>query len=160
MLAPESLSEGAVSNDPLQLVTVGDIYRRRVSFGTPIWASLVVLGVAWIATGVSCPPMHPVLKMAVAGAAVLTAVTLLGGVVLRSVISIAGVTLVNQLGPTAINVYLGNMIPAFGWAFSAMTLLSAIRLAVVVMTEYTLDKTQEKITCKAGETVLALPLVL
>ena len=62
-------------------------------------------------------------------------------------------TLVNQLGMTAIKVELGNMIPAFGWTSFALTLLSAIGLAAVVVTEYTLEKTQEKITRKAEEAV-------
>jgi len=62
-------------------------------------------------------------------------------------------TLVNQLGMTAISVQLGHMIPAFGWTSFALTLLSAIGLAAVVVTEYTLEKTQEKITRKAEEAV-------
>ena len=62
-------------------------------------------------------------------------------------------TLVNQLGLTAINVHLGNMIPAFGWTSFALTLLSAIGLGAVVVTEYTLEKTQEKITRKVEEAV-------
>ncbi|PWW73983.1 hypothetical protein C7212DRAFT_299341 [Tuber magnatum] len=71
--------------------------------------------------------------------------------VLQNVTSTAVATLVNQLGLTAINVHLGNTIPAFGWTSFALTLLSAVGLAAVVVTEYTLEKTQEKITRKAGE---------
>jgi len=62
-------------------------------------------------------------------------------------------TLVNQLGMTAIKVELGNMIPAFGWTSFALTLLSAIGLVAVVVMEYTLEKTQEKITRRAEEAV-------
>lgn len=62
-------------------------------------------------------------------------------------------TLVNKLGLTAINVHLGNMILTFGWTAFALTLLSAIGLGAVVVTEYTLENTQEKITRKAEEAV-------
>ena len=45
------------------------------------------------------------------------------------------------------------MILTFGWTAFAPTLLSAIGLGAVVVTEYTLEKTQEKITRKAEEAV-------
>lgn len=85
-----NLTAKEVGGDPLQLVAVGDIYRKRISFSAPIWASLVALGVAWIATGVACIPVipvHPVFKKVAAGAAALAAVTLLGGMVLQNVTS-------------------------------------------------------------------------
>ncbi|CUS12731.1 unnamed protein product [Tuber aestivum] len=149
-----NLTAKEVGGDPLELVAVADIYRKRISFSTPVWASLVVLGIAWIATAISCLPVipvHPVFKKVAAGAAVLATVTLLGGMVLQNVTSTAVATLVNQLGLTAINVHLGNMIPAFGWSSFALTLLAAIGLAAVVVTEYTLEKTQEKVTRRAEE---------
>jgi len=38
-------SQREAGGDSLQLVTVGDIYRKRICFSAPIWASLVALGV-------------------------------------------------------------------------------------------------------------------
>jgi len=49
-----------VSSSSLQLVTVRDIYRKRICFSAPIWASLVALGVAWMATSVFCLAVIPV----------------------------------------------------------------------------------------------------
>ena len=85
-----NLTAKEVGGDPLQLVAVGDIYRKRISFSAPIWASLIALAVAWIATGVSCMPVipvHPVFKKVAAGSAALATVTLLGGMVLQNVTS-------------------------------------------------------------------------
>ncbi|RPA92233.1 hypothetical protein L873DRAFT_1710820, partial [Choiromyces venosus 120613-1] len=92
-----------------------------------------------------------VFKRVAAGAAGLATITLLGGMVLQHVTSTAVATLVNQLGLTAINVHLGNMIPTLGWTSFALTLLAAIGLTAVVVTEYTIEKTQEKVTRKAEE---------
>ena len=61
-------------------------------------------------------------------------------------------TLVNQLGLTAINVHLGNLTPAFGWTSFALALLCN-RSRCCGGTEYTLDKTYEKIMRKAEEEV-------
>ena len=54
---------------------------------------------------------------------------------------------------TAVNINLGNMMPAFGWTSCTLTLLSATGLAAVVVTDYTLRKEQEKITRKAEKAV-------
>ncbi|PUU81661.1 hypothetical protein B9Z19DRAFT_584048, partial [Tuber borchii] len=116
---------------------------------------LVGLGVAWVATSVSCLaviPVQPVFRKVSAGEVVLGPLILLGGMVLKNVTSTA-VTLVNQLGLTATNVHLGNIIPSFGWTSFALMLLSAIGLGAMVVTEYTLENTPEKITRKAEEAV-------
>ena len=79
-----------VGGDPLQLVTVGEIYRKRICFSAPIWASLVALGVAWMVTSVSCPaviPVQPVFRKAGSGEVVLATVILLGRIVLKNVTS-------------------------------------------------------------------------
>jgi len=60
-------------------------------------------------------------------------------------------TPVNQFGLTGINTHLRNMISAFGWSSLALILLSAMGLATVAVTEYTLQTTQEEITRKAEQ---------
>jgi len=77
------LSAREVGGDPFEPVILGDICPKRVSFRAPIWASLVALGVVWIATArssVPAIPMCPVFKKATAREAVLAAVTLPSGI--------------------------------------------------------------------------------
>ena len=120
----------------------------------------MALGVAWIAAAVSCVsviPMRPVFKKVTVE--LVAVVMLLSRIVLQNVTSwvllflspsptscnltdqnyrTQPAPLVNQLTLTAININLGNIIPAFGWASCTLTLLSATGLAAVVVTEYTL----------------------
>jgi len=93
-----------------------------------------------MATSVFCLAVilvQPVFRKVGAGEVVLAAVILFGGMVLKNVTFFlsdstswnltdenyrtAGATLVNQLGLTAINVHLGNMISALGWASIALS---------------------------------------
>lgn len=73
--------------DPLRLVTVGDIYPKRIHFGAPIWVSLVAFAVEWMATSISCVPVipvQPVFRKVAARVEMLAAVTLMGGIVLQN----------------------------------------------------------------------------
>ncbi|PUU73923.1 hypothetical protein B9Z19DRAFT_1134141 [Tuber borchii] len=99
--APNS-SLREVGSNRLQPATVKDIYRKRICLSAPIWASLMALGVAETATSVSCLALFLCQCNPCSGRA-------------------AGATFVNQLGLTAINVHLGNMILAFGWASFALS---------------------------------------
>ena len=79
-----------VGSDPSQLVTLGDIYCKRICFSAPIWASLVALGAAWMAASVSCLvviPVQPVFRKVGDGEVLLAAVILLGGMFLKNVTS-------------------------------------------------------------------------
>jgi len=118
--------------------------------------------------------MDPVFKGVAVVAEVLAAETLLGRVVMQKVCwsaarlflpsptshnladqnyRTAGAALVNQVGLTAVNIRFGNLIPASGLTSFTLTLLWAIGLAGMMVTECPLRKTWEKIHGKAGPAV-------
>lgn len=79
-----NLSARESGGDPLRFVIVGDISRKKIGFSAPIWESPAALGVAWIATAISCVSvisMYPVFKKVTVGLVVLAVVTVLSGMV-------------------------------------------------------------------------------
>jgi hypothetical protein len=136
-----------LGGDPLDLVTVGDLYKDKISFSTPLWASLISLGIGFLMVVANCIPVVPIPKITkkiAAGAAGLGALMLLGSMVLQQVTTSAIATLVGHLGMKAVLIHVGHANVGFGWAAFATAFAAAIGTLAVAAAEMAVERIETK----------------
>ncbi|KAI5790311.1 Ca2+ regulator and membrane fusion protein Fig1-domain-containing protein, partial [Geopyxis carbonaria] len=135
----------SLGGDPIDLVSIGDVFKDKISFSTPLIVSAIFLGLAWLCVAINCIPAIPIPAVTRKVAAVsASAGTLLfcGAMVLQQVTTGAVETLVARLGVGAVLIDVGNADIAFGWAAFALAVVAAVATAAVAAAEYAVAKAQ------------------
>ncbi|KAF8534058.1 Ca2+ regulator and membrane fusion protein Fig1-domain-containing protein [Trichophaea hybrida] len=136
-----------LAGDPLDLVTVGDLYKDKISFSTPLWASLISLAIGSFMVLVNCIPaipIPPITRRIAAGAAGCGALMLLGCMVLQQVTTSAIATLVGHLGMKTVVIHVGSANIGFGWAAFATAMAGAIGTIAVAAAEMAIERAKAK----------------
>ncbi|KAF8246416.1 hypothetical protein K440DRAFT_662170 [Wilcoxina mikolae CBS 423.85] len=136
-----------LAGDPLDLVTVGDLYKDKISFSTPLWASLISLAIGFLMVAANCIPaipIPPITRRIAAGATGGGALMLLGCMVLQQVTTSAIATLVGHLGMKAVVIHVGSANIGFGWAAFATAMAAAVGTIAVAAAEMAVERVRAK----------------
>lgn len=145
---------GDISGDPLDLVSIADIYRNKISFSFPIWVAVIALSIGWLGVALNCIPGIPIpawTKKVAAAGCTLGSLALLGAMTLQQVTSGAVSTLVDKMGMDAVEIHIGTANIGFGWAAFALSMLATIGVTAIVAAEWGVAAAQAKALEKTTE---------
>lgn len=135
---------GNLGGDPLDLVSVAEIYRNKISFSVPLWCSVAFLGVTWLTIFPNLLPFDvPYIVRQIAAMSICAAtLLLLGAMVLHQVTTVAVEALVTKLDMNAVDIERGAAVIVFGWAAFALATLAAMFVGALVAIEPPMERSR------------------
>lgn len=145
--AAEMYDSKQMGGDPLDLLSIADIYQAKISFSLPLWTSVICIGVAWLMVAINILPIPiPELTRKIgAAAAAIGTLALCGAMTLQQVTTGAVHTLVHKMGMGVVEVDVGNSVIGFGWAAFALALVGSAGFIALVVADMAVTKVRARV---------------